>query len=95
MHIGFDLVFEQFDCMEDIVSDMTQGFYHKIDRVMLVAIKEWLTVGTACWGCDAAGAGGRATRASGWGAHSDRRVGGSRKSGARRGAKLVKRSGDA
>jgi SAM-dependent methyltransferase len=40
--IGFDLVFEQFDCMEDIVADMTQGFYHKIDRVMLVAIKSGL-----------------------------------------------------
>jgi SAM-dependent methyltransferase len=39
---GFDLVFEQFDCMEDIVTDMTEGFYHKIDRVMLVAIKSGL-----------------------------------------------------
>lgn len=41
-YIGFDLVFEQFDCMDDIVSDMTRGFYHKIDRVMLVAIKSGL-----------------------------------------------------
>jgi SAM-dependent methyltransferase len=40
--IGFDLVFEQFDCMDDIVGDMTEGFYHKIDRVMLVAIKSGL-----------------------------------------------------
>jgi hypothetical protein len=37
--LGFDLVFEQFDCMDDILSDMTRGFYKKIDRVMLVAIK--------------------------------------------------------
>jgi SAM-dependent methyltransferase len=37
--IGFDLVFEQFDGMEDILGDMTQGFYHEADRVMLVAIK--------------------------------------------------------
>jgi SAM-dependent methyltransferase len=37
--IGFDLVFEQFDCMDDIVGDMTDGFYNRIDRVMLVAIK--------------------------------------------------------
>ena len=37
--IGFDLVFEQFDCMDDIANDMTDGFYHKIDRVMLVAVK--------------------------------------------------------
>lgn len=42
--VGFDLVFEQFDCMEDIVGDMTQGFYHKIDRVMLVAVKSGLPV---------------------------------------------------
>ena len=40
--IGFDLVFEQFDCMDDIVGDMMEGFYHKIDRVMLVAIKSGL-----------------------------------------------------
>jgi hypothetical protein len=42
--IGFDLVLEQFDCMDDIVSDMTQGFYRKIDRVMLVAIKSGLPI---------------------------------------------------
>ena len=40
--IGFDLVFEQFDCMDDIVGDMTEGFYNKIDRVMLVAVKSGL-----------------------------------------------------
>jgi SAM-dependent methyltransferase len=40
--LGFDLVFEQFDCMDDIIGDMTEGFYHKIDRVMLVAIKSGL-----------------------------------------------------
>jgi hypothetical protein len=45
--IGFDLVFEQFDVMDDIVSDMTDGFYHKIDRVMLVAIKSGLPIETA------------------------------------------------
>jgi SAM-dependent methyltransferase len=40
--IGFDLVFEQFDCMDDIVGDMMEGFYHKIDRVLLTAIKSGL-----------------------------------------------------
>jgi SAM-dependent methyltransferase len=40
--IGFDLVFEQFDCMDDIVGDMTEGFYNKIDRVLLVAVKTGL-----------------------------------------------------
>ena len=40
--IGFDLVFEQFDCLDDIIGDMTDGFYNKIDRVMLVAIKTGL-----------------------------------------------------
>lgn len=39
---GFDLVFEQFDCMDDILGEMTKGFYKKIDRVMLVAIKSGL-----------------------------------------------------
>jgi len=37
--IGFDLVFEQFDCMPNIVKEMTEGYYSKIDRVMLVGIK--------------------------------------------------------
>jgi SAM-dependent methyltransferase len=40
--VGFDLVFEQFDCLDDIISDMTEGFYNKIDRVMLVAVKTGL-----------------------------------------------------
>lgn len=40
--IGFDLVFEQFDCLDDIIGDMTEGFYNKIDRVMLVAVKTGL-----------------------------------------------------
>ena len=40
--IGFDLVFEQFDCLDDIIGDMTTGFYNKIDRVMLVAVKTGL-----------------------------------------------------
>jgi len=37
--LGFDLVLEQFDCMPNIVKEMTEGYYPKIDRVMLVGIK--------------------------------------------------------
>ena len=37
--IGFDVVLEQFDFMEDIVGEMTGGFYRTNDRVMLVGIK--------------------------------------------------------
>ncbi len=37
--IGFDLVFEQFDWMGDIVTEMTSGSYPQIDRGMFVAIK--------------------------------------------------------
>ena len=40
--IGFDLVFEQFDCLDSIVDEMMDGFYHKIDRVTLVAVKSGL-----------------------------------------------------
>jgi SAM-dependent methyltransferase len=40
--LGFDLVFEQFDCMDDIVGDMMDGFYRQIDRVLLTAIKSGL-----------------------------------------------------
>ena len=43
--LGFDLVFERFDCMDDIFGDMTKGFYKKIDRVMLVAIKSGVQTG--------------------------------------------------
>jgi SAM-dependent methyltransferase len=42
--IGFDIVLEQFDCMDDIIGDMTEGFYNQIDRVMLVAVKSGLPV---------------------------------------------------
>jgi cyclopropane fatty-acyl-phospholipid synthase-like methyltransferase len=41
--LGFDMVLEQFDCMDDILGEMTEGFYRKIDRVMLVAIKSGLS----------------------------------------------------
>ncbi len=37
-HIGFDLVFEQFDFMDDVVAEMTGGFYKTDDRVMLVGV---------------------------------------------------------
>ena len=37
--IGFDLVFEEFDCLPNIISEMTEGYYAKNDRVMLVGIK--------------------------------------------------------
>jgi 2-polyprenyl-3-methyl-5-hydroxy-6-metoxy-1,4-benzoquinol methylase len=37
--IGFDIVVEQFDFMDDIVGEMTGGFYKTNDRVMLVGIK--------------------------------------------------------
>jgi SAM-dependent methyltransferase len=47
--IGFDLVFEQFDCMDDIVSDMSSGFYHRIDRVLLAAIKSGLPTERRTW----------------------------------------------
>jgi SAM-dependent methyltransferase len=39
--IGFDLVFEQFDQMEEIVTHMT-GEYNKFGRVVLVAVKTGL-----------------------------------------------------
>jgi SAM-dependent methyltransferase len=42
--LGFDLVFEEFDCMDDIVGDMAEGFYNRIDRVMLVAVKSGLPI---------------------------------------------------
>ena len=37
--VGFDLVFEQFDYMPDIIREMTDGRYSVSDRVMLVGIK--------------------------------------------------------
>jgi SAM-dependent methyltransferase len=37
--IGFDIVFEQFDFMTNIAQEMTSGFYHTNDRVLLVGIK--------------------------------------------------------
>ena len=40
--VGFDLVFEQFDSLDDIVGEMTEGFYRQLDRVVLVAMKSGL-----------------------------------------------------
>lgn len=37
--LGFDIVFEQFDCLPDIVGEMTEGFYASTDWMMLVGIK--------------------------------------------------------
>lgn len=37
--VGFDIVLEQFDFMDDIIGEMTGGFYKTNDRVMLVGIK--------------------------------------------------------
>jgi SAM-dependent methyltransferase len=37
--IGFDLVFEQFDGMGDIVTELTSGSYRQMDRSVFVAIK--------------------------------------------------------
>jgi SAM-dependent methyltransferase len=37
--VGFDMVFEQFDWMNDIAAWMTEGYYRTHDRIMLVGIK--------------------------------------------------------
>ena len=37
--IGFDMVFEQFDFMPDIATEMTSGFYRTNDRILLVGVK--------------------------------------------------------
>lgn len=37
--LGFDLVFEQFDNMGNIIHEMTDGWHAKMDRVMLVGIR--------------------------------------------------------
>jgi SAM-dependent methyltransferase len=39
LDVGFDTVFESFDCMENIVVEMTSGYYVNLDRVFIIGIK--------------------------------------------------------
>jgi SAM-dependent methyltransferase len=39
LDVGFDTVFESFDCMENIIGEMTDGYYVNEDRVFIVGIK--------------------------------------------------------
>ena len=45
--VGFDTVLECFDCMSDIRADMTDGYYARQDRVLIVGLKSGVAPGVA------------------------------------------------